>query len=172
MKLKEKSKGVYVVTGEVAELSGRELSLLKKTATSSPRGRSRICAHKSLKDKIQEMIIAVPKGCYISPHKHMGKSESMSVIEGSADVIIFDTKGKAKNIFRISAPGGKGIFYYRIDDPVYHTILVRSKYFIFHESTAGPFLRSDLKVAPWAPEEKDSVEGIRYLKKIVRESVK
>jgi len=167
MDLKKISEGVYMANGEVAEISGKELSLLRRTAASSPKGRSRICAHRSLKDQVQEMVIAVPRGCYIRPHKHLGKSESMHAIEGSADVVIFNDKGKAIKVFRISAPGRKGVFYYRINKSVYHTIIVRSGYYIFHESTGGPFLRSASVAAPWAPDEKNAKEGLKFLKKAI-----
>ena len=43
--------------------------------------------------------------------------------------------------------------YYRINDPVYHCMLIRSPYVLFYEATLGPFVREDTQFATWSPEE-------------------
>ena len=44
------------------------------------------------------MFIALSDETYIRPHKHLNKSESLHVLEGSADVVFFDEKGKITKI--------------------------------------------------------------------------
>ena len=58
-----------------------------------PRNRIRYCAHASPSDVVHEMFIVHPRGAYVRPHKHLDKSESMMIIEGEADYVMFDSKG-------------------------------------------------------------------------------
>ena len=62
-------------------------------------------------------------------------------------------------------------FYYRLSEPIFHTLIIRSEILVFHEITQGPFLREQTEFAEWAPEVydpewmeqlKNSIEG-RYL---------
>mgnify|MGYP001468463522 CR=1 FL=1 len=59
-------------------------------------------------------------------------------------------------IYQLSDSSSKGCFYYRVDEPTYHTFIIKSDYFIFHETTQGPFKRADTIYAPWY------VEGMFY----------
>ena len=54
---------------------------------------------KSQNDQLHEMFIIHTKDCYVSPHKHLGKVESMSILEGEVDVILFHNNGKIMKIF-------------------------------------------------------------------------
>lgn len=42
---------------------------------------------------------------------------------------------------------------------MYHTLLINSPVFVFHEITGGPFRREDTLFAPWAPTE-DQPEAV------------
>jgi hypothetical protein len=54
-------------------------------------------------------------------------------------------------------------FFYRIASPLFHTLLIRSSVLVFHETTGGPFRRSDTLFAPWAPEDGDPAAVTRFL---------
>jgi hypothetical protein len=59
-------------------------------------------------------------------------------------------------------------FYYRISEPIYHALLIRSPFLVFHEVTEGPFLREKTEFPEWAPEENSHeqesfIEEIEFL---------
>ena len=45
--------------------------------------------HETIENSIHEMFIVHPYNMYIRPHKHNNKSESMVVISGEAEYIIY-----------------------------------------------------------------------------------
>ena len=54
-------------------------------------------------------------------------------------------------------------FYYRMAEPLFHSVLVRSATVIFHETTNGPFRREDTEFAPWSPPETETDAVTRYV---------
>ena len=53
-------------------------------------------------------------------------------------------------------PMGSGeIFYHRLADAWFHTVIPTSEMVVFHETTNGPFRRQDTIFAPWSPPEDD-----------------
>ena len=42
-------------------------------------------------------------------------------------------------------------YYYRINKAIYHSIVIKSPYIIFHEVVLGPFKKSKTKFPKWAP---------------------
>ena len=65
---------------------------------------------------------------------------SFNVISGSADLLIFDNKGNIKKKILISDKK-KGVGFYRMRKLTYHSLIIKSDYFIFQEVTKGPFLK-------------------------------
>jgi cupin fold WbuC family metalloprotein len=149
------SEEVLVAEGPIVELDTADVDELKRASLATARRRIRICAHPDTEDRLHEMLIVHGSGAYVRPHKHEGKSESTHVVEGEADVIFFDDDGDVSEVFRIGRYGSPHRFYYRIDSPVFHTLLIRSEFLVFHEVTTGPFRREDTVFAPWAPDESD-----------------
>lgn len=136
---------------------------LKAKAHQNPRRRIRLCAHRSVDDVLHEMLIVHTRDTYVRPHKHLAKSESFHVIEGHVDVVLFTDGGAVRDVIRM-APFASGLpFFYRIDTPVFHTLLIRSDVLVFHETTSGPFRRSDTVFAQWAPEDSDLEATARFL---------
>lgn len=66
---------------------------LKRQADTSEKQRSRLNLHPSVDDAIQEMIIVFSSACRMPPHKNLQRSESVHVIEGSLDLLVFDQEG-------------------------------------------------------------------------------
>lgn len=54
-------------------------------------------------------------------------------------------------------------FFYRIQEPVFHCLVVRGGAFVFHEVSTGPFTRESTELAPWTPPEEDTAAVNRYL---------
>jgi cupin fold WbuC family metalloprotein len=102
------------------------------------------------------MFIANTRATYVRPHRNLKKSKSFHIIEGSVDVVMFDDVGNIIEVIQMGDYSSGLTFYYRMAEPGYHTLLIRSDFLVFVEATEGPFRRSDTVYAPWAPEESDS----------------
>jgi cupin fold WbuC family metalloprotein len=147
------SNEVYFAKGPIVRISVREIEELKKKAAQTLRKRTRLCAHKNESEFLQEMFIVHMKDVYVRPHKHLNKNESLHVLEGSATVVIFDEGGDVVEKYSIGDYRSGRTFYQRIPNGLYHSLLIQSEVFIFHECTTGPFVRDESLFAPWSPEE-------------------
>jgi cupin fold WbuC family metalloprotein len=83
------SEEVIVADEDIVRVSDADIERLKAAAAANPRKRIRICAHDAVDDPLHEMLIVHMSGAYVPPHKHVGKTESMHVVEGIADVVFF-----------------------------------------------------------------------------------
>ena len=133
-------------------VSKKDLTLLKQLAYKNVRKRVRLCIHKNPNERLQEMFIVHTKECFVRPHYHINKSESLFVIEGTADLIIFNKFGEIKKVVELSCNTNDGFIFHRQDAGTIHMIIIKSDYFIFHEVTEGPFRRTDTIFPQWAPE--------------------
>lgn len=147
---------VLFATGPLVGVRAADFDAVKAMAAASQRRRARICAHPDPEDRVHEMLICHARGVYVPPHRHHGKSESLHVIEGECDVVFFDEQGVLTDVIRVAAPGADGLFYLRINSCSYHCMVPRTDFFVFHETTSGPFRREDNEQAPWAPAETDA----------------
>jgi cupin fold WbuC family metalloprotein len=157
------SEEVLVAVGPIVDIGGDDIAELKRASLSTPRKRIRICTHPDTSDLLHEMLIVHAAGAYVRPHKHEGKSESMHVLEGEADVVFFDDAGGVRDVVPLGPYASPRRFYYRVDTPVFHTLLIHSDFLVFHEVTNGPFRREETVFAPWAPEEADAAACEKFL---------
>jgi cupin fold WbuC family metalloprotein len=102
---------------------------------------------------VQEMILALRQDVLFRPHRHPNKTESFHLIEGALDIVVFDAGGTPLRKVELAAIGGGKSFYYRLNESLYHAILPRTPLVVFHETTTGPFVRTDADFADWAPQE-------------------
>ena len=105
---------------------------------------------------LHEMLIALLSDSYIRPHRHHQKIESFHLIDGSVDVVIFNDDGSIADVVELSLDGS---FYYRLDSPRYHTLLIKSPVLVIHEITNGPFDSSMSDFASFSPAEGDSTQS-------------
>lgn len=131
------------------------IDLFKQRSSLNPRKRIRLCAHGSPDDRLHEMLIVHERGTYVRPHKHPGKTESTHIIEGLVDVVLFEDDGRIERVISMGDYASGRAFYFRMGIPVFHTLIIRSDVFVFHETTNGPFDRRNTVFAPWAPEDGD-----------------
>ncbi len=155
MQIKKFNEEVWYTKEEITNISRQDIASLKKMAMVNPRKRIRLCSHRSVEDTVHEMLIIHTKETYVRAHKHLHKSESFHLIEGSVDVLLFDDNGQLRQVVEMGDYSSGKQFYFRMDGPVYHTLIINSDFIVFHETTQGPFVRTDTVFAPWAPEEKD-----------------
>jgi len=163
LRAKTESAEVRYAADAVVLVDAADVARLKQEAAQNARKRIRLCAHHGIDDRLHEMLIVHTHDTYVRPHKHLGKSESFHVIEGDVDVIIFDDEGGVTDFIPMGAFASGRPFFYRIAEPRFHTLLIRSDVLVFHETTGGPFRRDDTVFAPWAPEDGDAAAVTRFL---------
>ena len=141
---------------------------IKILAEKTPNKRARLCIHQSIKNKTNEMIIALKKGSYIRPHIHPNsKSESYHVIEGKMNVFIFSKSGKKVKVINMGDYKSDLNFYYRMNKGYFHLPIAVSKWCVYHEIYSGPFIKNkDVRYAKWAPKEGNKIIVTEFLKKI------
>lgn len=166
MRTKQYSKEVFYADDYVVKVGYKDIGFFKEKAKYNKRQRMRLCTHKGISDKLHEMFIVHQRDTYVRPHKHQNKIESFHIIEGLADVILFDENGNIIEVIRMSDYSSGYKFYYRISDPYYHTLLINSDVLVFHEVTNGPFKKSDTIFAPWAPKENDHTVAKKFMESL------
>ena len=57
--------------------------------------------------------------------------------------------------FKLSDRSTGKPFYHRLNKPIYHMLIIRSDFLVFHEITEGPFIQNDSIFPEWAPKEYD-----------------
>ena len=169
MKTYKVNKEVLYSNEDITRVNIRDIKKLKKLALKNKTKKIRLCTHKNVKEKLQEMLIVHPMDYYVWPHKHVNKSESFHIIEGEVDIVLFDNYGKILNLISMGASTTGKNFYYSLPKFRYHTLIIKSKVLVFHEITKGPFLKKDTIWAPWAQNEKNKREVKQYLKKMKKE---
>ncbi|WP_078130243.1 WbuC family cupin fold metalloprotein [Leptospira alexanderi] len=160
------SEEVYHSTESLLGIQKGDIQKLIEIAKKTKRQRARICSHFNRDEQLQEMFIVHPKGAYVRPHKHLGKPESMMILEGEVDFITFDDNGNIENAMNMGAYHTGKIFYDSMRSSVYHTLLIRSEWLVFLEITKGPFRKEDTIFAPWSPEENDTKNVCEFMNKI------
>jgi cupin fold WbuC family metalloprotein len=166
MSFKQLNSETYIADAGIVTAGPEELSFLKQKLKTAQRGRVRLCAHLATEDLVHEMIIALSRGSYIRPHKHLNKTESFHIIEGLADVVVFNDTGDLTELLALGdCASGRAIFY-RMSLPLFHTLLIRSDVLILHETTNGPFCPGDAEFAAWAPAPEDEQAARDYMREL------
>ena len=163
MKLKKINDEVFYVNSELATLDSHDLDILEQVASQAERKRSRICTHNDKEDILHEMFIIHYKDTYVRPHFHLKKAESIHVISGDAQLIIFTPEGEITNRIEIGDHRSGKKFYLRIAPQTIHCLIVKSDIFIFHESTTGPFERNETSFPEWAPHDSELNQVTNFL---------
>ncbi len=162
-RLKALNDAVYVAEDKIVGFTHHDISFLKERLVRTGLKRIRICAHKNTDDTLQEMIIAFAKGSYIRPSKHIGKEESIHVLEGTGNFVFFDPQGEITRVVPLGRSSCGLQEYVRTPVEVFHTLLITSDYFVVQETTEGPFRRADTVFADWGPEEHLTERVEKYL---------
>lgn len=148
MKIKKKNNEVYYCNGDLVFFDKKIKNFLISKAKKNISGKCRICFHKNIKSSLQEMIIIHSKKSYVLPHRHLKNAESLTILQGSADLIIFNRRGKITKKILLSDQKN-GVNFYRMNKSTFHSLIIKSKYLIFHEITKGPFVKKNMIIAKW-----------------------
>lgn len=168
--LREVSAEVFYSDGGFLAVDRQMIDMLKRKAQSSPRRRCRLCFHASSEELQQEMLIVMHCSSYVRPHRHLRRAETLSVIEGACDTILFDESGVVTDCLPMSPAAEGGSFFYKMPAGIFHTLNFQSEYLVFLETTIGPFDPASSEAAPWAPAETDATAGHAYLASLVGDS--
>jgi cupin fold WbuC family metalloprotein len=158
---------VYRNIGPIIEVDDATIDMLIEASGMEPKRRARLNLHNSDDDLLHEMIIAFRKDSLNMPHRHVGKSESMYVMRGRVDVVIFDDKGNEMRRRRLGSRDiceGAGNYpgyvclpcMFRMAAPLWHTVIPIDDVVVVHETTNGPFVPGkNMEIPPWAPQENE-----------------
>jgi cupin fold WbuC family metalloprotein len=153
MRTRSVSNEVFYADERIVKITREDLARLIPEAARNERRRMRLCAHRSVDDPLHEMLIVLARDTYVRPHKHLHKSESFHVVEGEADIVVFEEDGSIRDVIPMGEYSSGACFYYRLADPCYHGLVVHSEVFVYHETTGGPLDPAQTVLAPWAPAE-------------------
>lgn len=159
------SKEVFYSNGAFLAVGKQDVDFLKTAASASPRRRARLCFHSSPEKAQQEMLIVMHRDSYVSPHRHPTKVETLGIIEGSCEALLFDDSGDLVEKLLMTPPNQEGSFFYRMPPARFHSLLFHSEWVVFVETTIGPFTPSGTDLATWAPSEREPSKGLAFLKK-------
>lgn len=153
-----------------------ELDFLVNQYQNSSRKRHRICFHQNTSVALHDIVIIYDKDTYIPPNKHIGKPETISVLQGSLQVFIFNDFGVCINIFELSALGDSDTkpFLLRMPPNTWHGLrCISDEPCIVKETITGPYSKDSLSWAPFAPSETEnslSSVGFAYYEKLARDN--
>ena len=162
----EQNEEVLYTRARIAALGADDMAFVKARAARTSRRRCRICTHEDVDSPLHEMLIVHARGAYVRPHKHMDKAESHHIIEGTAQAVVFNDAGQVIDRIDLGTYGSGKTFYYRMPGDQFHSLVITSDWFVFHETTTGPFDREKTVFAPWAPEDEDQDAAQRFLDSI------
>lgn len=155
---------VYYLTEKYCGINEQYFSFLSAQAKTNRRYRCRICTHNHPDDVLHEMFILHRKGNYVPPHAHSNSDESLTLIKGEGAMFYYDNNGKLLNIVYLNADSKKGSNYVRTPKGVFHSLYIISEEFLFKEVVLGPFKRSNMIEAHFAPQEDEDEKIAAFLK--------
>lgn len=160
---------VFYTNSPLSNVDKNDIAWLMARAKETPRRRARICAHVSPEADVHEMFIVHERNTYVPPHRHIGRSESYFLISGRMRIVMFDDDGAVTDFIEMAPPESGGAFYYRISEPMFHSMLIDSDWVVFHEVTSGPFDPTTTEYAKWAPSKDETDAQSNFVRKLQEE---
>ena len=144
---------VLTTKGSVATLSNDVLLTLSEQALAHKMRKARILLHGKSDHRLHEMLIIHSRGSYIRPHINESSAKSFLVLDGEMMVLLFDSDGGVSNKYPLGQRKSGADFMLRVQDPVFHTIVVVSETVTFLETILGPHQKT--RYADFAPDPED-----------------
>jgi len=147
---------------------------LKNDYLLSSRRRHRYCFHQSPEVDLHDIVICYDKTSYIRPNKHIGKSESLLILQGELDFYIFDDRGELIDLIELGSFATGKTCYLRIPANTWHGLRATSNEpVIMKETISGPYDNSSLLWADFAPvESAENSEGHLWYSALEDQAVK
>ena len=162
----KESDEVYLSNEKFISISNSDIDRLIKLSINTKRQRVRYCIHPTPSESVHEMFITHPKGAYVRPHKHLNKPESMMIIEGEADYVVFDGEGNIKEKISMGSYQSGKPFYQSTRVDAFHSLVIHSEWLVFLEVTQGPFNIEDTVFAKWSPMESAGEKNKKFMRKV------
>ena len=159
---------MFQASGASVRACRKSLSYLHEATLNSPTQRARICAHPDADDSLHEMLIVLSCGGYVRPHRHRNKSESIHIVTGKLDLVLFDSDSGISEVIRMGDYNSGLVFYHRLNAAIFHSVIVKTDFALVHETTNGPFRAEDTEFAAWSPDPGDSEAVSMYLDSLGR----
>lgn len=169
--LTEVAEGTFYGAPAIPLVDQDVIAILKNAARTNTRRRARFCAHASAGAEQHDMLIVSHRETYVTPHRHLDKSESFMILEGSVVILLFDDSGALQNTIDMGSYASGKPFFYRMPPGQFHSLSIKSELLVFIESTKGPFRADECENGAWAPGVDDAVEGRAYIASLLRESI-
>jgi cupin fold WbuC family metalloprotein len=157
------SPGVFYTKEAFVLADAMSVDFLREQARSTELKRARLCAHPDPFAEQHDMLIASHRDTYVTPHRHLSKTESFLVIEGEADILLFEADGQLTDVIAMSDASSGLPFFYRMPRGQYHSLRIRSEVLVFVESSKGPFQKADMEDAPFAPAGSERQAGRAFI---------
>jgi cupin fold WbuC family metalloprotein len=133
---------------------------IRGLARTSPRKRAHKMIHHSIEEPCQRLVIALDRGTYIPPHRHLidPKRETMIALQGLLALITVSDGGGLGCVTLFGSEAHGGTVHcpvaVTVADDTWHTVVPVTETALLMEVKPGPF-RPDLGKEPfqWAPEE-------------------
>jgi cupin fold WbuC family metalloprotein len=155
---------------DVQLISQTLIDSVSQLAGRSPRRRMNHNFHSNAEDNPHRFLNVLLRDTYIRPHRHADppKAESFIVLEGAADIVIFDDKGSVTARYTLGQSSSEGhLWGIDLSPGIWHTVIARSERVICFEVKPGPWLpATDKEFAAWAPAEGDPSAGA-YLHSLI-----
>lgn len=142
---------------DIAEVGPGWYEKLKRHALEAKMKRARLCLHHTDDDPLHEMLIVFHRDAVTRPHRHRNKTESYHMIFGELDIVLFDDNGKPVRLIHMGDLASGKTHIYRMNRPIWHSVIIRSEFAAIHEVTNGPFRVEENEFAPWAPEQPEQI---------------
>ncbi|MEO1206512.1 MAG: WbuC family cupin fold metalloprotein [Pseudomonadota bacterium] len=149
---------VYYSNLSIGRVDNEVLNFLKERASETKRGRCRLCLHPTPDAIQQEMVIVMRGDSYVRPHAHVGKGETLLVLDGQATAPIFSEDGAIVDAISLGPTGSGRTFFYRMPEQVYHGLWISTDWLVYVETTIGPFSRDATLFPDWGPDLDDPQE--------------
>jgi len=169
IKLERISEEAFQCKDKLVYLRRHDIENLKKEMPLTKRKRIRILTHPDSNHAIHEIFVVYSNKTFVMANMHLGKDESLHILEGEADFIFFDEKGNVTEVVRLSTSDPNKDFFVRVPKNTFHTIIMRSPVLVIHEATPGPFKRSDTIWADWCPKDSQVEESKVFSEKLEKE---
>ena len=137
---------VFCRHSDIVSIDEKDIVALKSAAFEAPLKRARYCLHRDSDAPVQEMVIAVHRESRIPVHRHMGKCESVHMIEGEMEILVYNEKKELDTTIGLGPLGSGRSIFCRISSEIWHSVKPLSEFVVFHETTRGPFLKEETQV--------------------------
>ena len=158
---------VYYAPPGFVTISDTEIDWLIERASKLPRKRSRLCFHQGPSSLVHDMLIIHHQSCYVRPHRHFTREETLTVLRGKASTLLFSERGDLEKRVALGSVGHGRVNIHRMPPGLFHVLVIESEWLVFLETTAGPFDPKGSEFAPWSPDGKD-VETANYFTEELR----